>query len=1311
MKRTWKYFFAVVCLCFSALVVRAFPAHFTKLPPNSLSNSINALAQDDEGFIWIGTSAGLLQYDGYSYRDFKQFDALPVSNGRIRCIMPDPDGRIWIGTDAGALVYDPGNGRFTRIAGPTDGNPIKAIARTGHGDYLLSTVEGIDIIDSKTLESHFHPADSDHPFFHNCRRIAADASGNIWTGYANTLVKFDFSSSRFKPEPKFWEAKEKIRVFSIDGNNVLFFLAAGDDLFCCSLPDDDGEPLDSSPRKLLNDVDVRDVIPAQDGTVTVVTSYNGILRFNIGEEQEDRLPPVQEFWLDNADHTDIANAVLCALMEKGGSLFYGTADGLFAEWASSNRNFRSIPGGGLGNLLHNVVSDVHSEDGRTIWIASNKGIDELLYDGSAYSIEHHVMPSSLFPKVSDMRLQCIQPDGNGNIWLGTKGGVLAYDIRSGRFCDVPVLSSCLASFGASFCKSISMDASGNIWLGFIYGGLFEYDPGRNKCTKIKLQDQDMSSANVYNVMCDMDGCIWVATNGRGLYSFDRSDCSPDGDVFRYKSWFHNSGVIIYDVMQTSKGVVVACTSQGIYRIPAGTGEVPDQILDMKVPFNKAVEDRDGNLWISSSSGLLYVDSSLSESIFFELNESSFSRPDYNNGACLAFDGTLFYGGINGVTYFKPREVVSVAEHLRPHISGALVMGKPIPVQEDGHFDLRHNDYHFSLTLSTLSFPVDISQKYYYRVKEHGDSWIPMESNVLSFANLTPGQYHISFTCDPGDVFGVDELQSVVVDVAYPFWRKWWAYCIYVIVFTLIAFSIISILLSRYRSEYQMRTFLNVTHGLKTPLSLMKVPVKILKSGSKDAGLLDMIDRNADKLSNTVNQLLELRKIDRKRPFMHLCSIDLKDFTEKIVALFAPMFASKGVKLSGRYPGGTCQFVCDPDKIELILFNLLQNAYRFTNPGGEVSVVLSSTTRDVALSVSDTGVGIDKKYHSKMFERFWQYRENGALPSSGSGIGLSVVKEFVSLHGGKVSVESAVGMGATFNITLPRKKYRLAQGAAIQQVEPDYTRRYAGSVQAAEPEVAEAESGHSAVVVSGEPDMVDLLKTVLRGFKIDSTDNLEDAFKMVCASHPQIVLVNLDDKNREASLDLCRKLKKDFSTSDIPVVYITNDDSPQEARLYYEIGADSHISKPFDPDLLKARIDQLVNKHLNIREKIKVEKILSSDQELQIESADEKFLREAMDVVEANIPNEDFNLDVFSASMHSSKSLLSSRIRSITGRSPMELVRNARMIRAAQLLATGAYDVTQVCYMVGFSDPRYFATCFKKEYSCTPSSYITSNKSQ
>lgn len=1311
MKRTWKYIFAVICLCFATLAAGAFPTHFSKLPPNGLSNSINSLAQDGEGFIWIGTSAGLLRYDGYSYRDFKEYDTLPVANGRIRCIASDPDGRVWIGTDAGALVFNRDKGEFTVISGPSLGRPIKAIARTAHGDFLLSTVEGIDIIDAGTLESHFHPADETHPFFQNCRRIAADASGNIWTGYANTLVKFDFSSSRFDPEPKCWEANGSVKVFAITADNTLFFVSGEDNLYACALPDDDGEPLDASPRKLLNGVDVRDVIPEKDGTVTVVTSYNGIIRFDISDAQDTGLPPTTVSWLDDADHTGVVNAVLCALREKDGSLFYGTADGLFAEWISSNKNFHSIPGGGQGNLLHNVVSDVRTVDGKTIWVASNMGMDELHYDSTTCSVKHHLLPRELAPKVSDMRLQCIQPDGNGTIWLGTKGNVLAFDVITGRFRSIPAISSALASSGAHFCKRIVLDSSGRIWQGFVSGGLFVYDPAKNSCMKITPSDQNMNSVNIYDVMHDRDGNIWVATNGRGLYSFDPTDISPSGEVFHYKSWFMNTSVVVYSVMQMSGGEIIACTSQGIYRVPYDSSASPEPVLDMKAPFNKAVEDRDGNLWVSSSSGLLFIDSSFSESRFFELNESSFSRPDYNNGACLAYNGTLFYGGINGVTYFNPREVVSVSEPLRPHISDAVVMGHPVPVPRDGHFNLRHSDYHLSLTLSTLSFPVDLSQKYYYRVKEHGGAWIPMESNVLSFANLTPGQYHISFTCDPGDVSDGEAPQSVIVDVAYPLWRRWWAYCIYVLLFGLIAYGVVSILLSRYRSEYQMRTFLNVTHGLKTPLSLMKVPVRMLKEGSGDGALLDMIDRNADKLSNTVNQLLELRKIDKKRPFMHVSSIDIRDFVEKIVSIFVPLFATKGIKLTGRYPETPCPYVCDPDKIELIVFNLLQNAFRFTNPGGEVSVSLASTPKHITLSVRDTGIGIDKKYHGKMFERFWQYRENGALPSSGSGIGLSVVKEFVALHGGKVSVESAVGMGASFLVTLPRRKFRQPQGIAIQQVSPEYTRRYAGSVQAAVPETAEASPGHSAVVVSGEPDMVDLLSAVLRGFKVDSTDNLEDAFRMVCSSHPQIVLVNLDDNNREASLDLCRKLKKDFSTSDIPVVYITNDDSPQEARLYYEIGADSHISKPFDPDLLKARIDQLVNKHLNIREKIKVEKILSSDQKLEIESADEKFLREAMDVVEANIPNEEFTLDMFSASMHSSKSLLSSRIRSITGRSPMELLRNARMIRAAQLLATGAYDVTQVCYMVGFSDPRYFATCFKKEYSCTPSSYITSNKSQ
>lgn len=1296
MRLALKTLMAVALLCAVQAATYAVPAHFTRLPSNNVSNSINALARDSEGFVWIGTSAGLLRYDGYSYRDFREYDNLPVAHDRIRCISPDPGGRLWIGTESGALVYDPGSVSFKMIGGPTAGNPVKAVARTCRGDYLLAGVDGVDIVDGVTMESHYLPADTLHPYLKNCRRLATDQSGNIWTGYQDQLVKLDFSSSRFEPEVLIWDTPGQIRVFTIGRDNKLYYLA-GADMLCVSPLPVDGRGLD--PVSLLSRVDVREVIAGEDGTLTVATSYDGIYRIGSSSEQ---------FWINKEDHTDITNAVLCAMQDAGGNLYYGTANGLFAEWNTVSSFFRSIHGGGEGNLLHNVITDLHTADGRTIWAASNTGLDEIEYDGMQCRITHHPIPGTLASNSSNTRIQCICPDGKGVIWIGTKGGVALFDTASRAFSRVPGLSERLSSQGASFCKCMLIDSAGLLWMGFINGGLYVYHPSNGKCIPVSLKGKDMGDISVNSLLQDRSGTVWVSTNGKGLFAFDAEDLSAEGRVYRYRSFFEDSGTIVYNLCQLSGGSILACTSQGLYSVPPEEDDAPVRLSEGKGPYNHIIEDAGGGLWLSSATGLQYLNPDYSGSRYFELYESAFSRMDYNTGACLSFDGKVFYGGINGITWFSPDEVMSVPERVRPHVSSATVMGSSVTVPADGRIRLKYNDYHLSLTLSTLSFPVDPSQSFYYRVRESGDAWIPMESNVLSFANLSPGEYHISFTCVP-DSSGRDSMQEVILDVSNPWWKTWWAYSIYTLLAGCIVFWIAWFFISKDRTESQMRTVLNVAHGLRTPLSLMKVPVQMLKSGSGDGALLDMVDRNADMLGNSINQLLELDKIDRKRPYMHPCNIDLKDFLQKIIACFEPLFASKGLSLAGVFPETPCPYTCDPDKIELVFFNLLTNAFSFTREGG-ATVTLTASPETIGISVCDTGIGIDRKYFEKIYERFWQYRQDGTLPPGGSGIGLSVVKEFVRMHGGRITLESAPGAGADFRISLPRRKFRSSRNSEVQKVDPDYTRRYAGSIRASVEEPVPPDGGKTAVVVSGEADMVNLLRKVLPGFAISASDNLGDAMQRIHGSHPQIVLINLDDKNREESLEFCRSLKSDYTTSDIPVVYITNEDSPGEARLYYEIGADSHISKPFDPDLLRARIDQLVNKHLNIRERIKVEKILSSGKDLEIESADEKFLRDVMDVVESVIPDESFKLEEFSARMHCSKSVLSSRVRSITGRSPMDLMRNARMLRAAQLLSSGAYDVTQVCYMVGFSDPRYFATCFKKQYSCTPTAYIRQNKS-
>ena len=450
----------------------------------------------------------------------------------------------------------------------------------------------------------------------------------------------------------------------------------------------------------------------------------------------------------------------------------------------------------------------------------------------------------------------------------------------------------------------------------------------------------------------------------------------------------------------------------------------------------------------------------------------------------------------------------------------------------------------------------------------------VEGNTLSFLNLSPGDYTIDLSCSESG----SNPSTVSIHVATPWWRSWWAYCLYVLTALLILGSAAAVILSRYRSEYRLRMLFNITHGLRAPLSLMKLPVVLLKSGEEShrGELLDLLDRNADKLSETVNRILELRKIERKRADLFISRIDAVAFLREILDYLEPYFREKGLNLTFSAREESAPLYCDPEKLETIVFNLLQNAFAFTPAGGSVDVSVSCSDCDLFIKVSDTGIGIEEKYHKKIFESFWQYYPNGVAPSEGNGIGLSLVREYVRMHRGSVKVESALGAGASFEVRLPRYRFRALAPEGAKEVKPRFAARYAGNIAGS---------------------------------------------------------------------------------------------SPSEQKLLQE-------------------------------------KMSSFESKLGFETADERFLRKVEDIIENNISNENFSLDAFAQQAHVSKSILSSRLRTITGYSPMELVRKARLKRAARLLATREYDVTRVSYMVGFSDPRYFATCFKKEFNCTPSNYIS-----
>lgn len=1289
----------ILCLLMTTLLSLPLCASFSKiyrLPLNSSNNYISALCQDRDGVIWIGTRSGLLRYDGYGYYDCADMFPGDAVSSHIRCFYVGDDGRLWIGTEKGAMLYDETG--FHLISGELEACSIKSIRGTSNGMVLFATGDGLYICDVDDYRHQSVVCGENGQHFMNRRWIVSDNSGRLWTGYSDQLACFSFGGESMEPSVKTWTVERSIKVLYVDDKGGMYYTTEDDCLYYCRDFISDIPGIHEHSTRLLSGSDVRG-IAIHGEQVRVITSYNGVISFRKGEDGDPSY--VETFWINDDDHSDISNGILCVMSDAKGNFYYGTAEGLYAEWSLDTRVFHNLSGGRNGSLLRNVVSDVCQADER-LWVSTNRGLEELVVDGTdVLSIKHHMLPSKLAGSTRGNSLQCICPDGD-IMWVGTKSGIYLFDERSGDFSISAPLAALMNADGAAFCKSIFADVDGNVWFGLIYGGLYVMKD--DECIRVSVEGSDATASNVYKVLVDSSKDVWVGTKSRGLLRFNLSDMHRTeksmvvSDALVY---FSDGALSILDIYEDSRKNILVATSAGVYVHDEMSDGGMRLVTDSHGLYNGIVQDNDGNYWLSSLSGVSRLSSDKGDIHAFDMGNTSFSLIDYNTGCCRTKDNILFFGGINGLTYFNPTEVSLSAVVRRAHLSNVTVMGKPVTCHENGRLSLSHSDNHITVSVSSLVYPADMLQNYYYKVNGMEDKWMPMCGNTVSFAKLSPGHYDMSFSCSESREDGF----SLAVDVAHPWWRTWWAYMLYILSFALIAGTLFGLVVSRSKSRYQMRTLLNVTHGLKTPLCMMKVPVTMLKDGECERRdeLLGILERNADKLDDTINQILELRKVDRNRSALFISCIDICDFLTRIGGYFLPYFADKSINFIQSYPTAPCPVYCDPEKLELVVFNLLQNAYTFTPEGGEVSMSLSANGKTVSLCVADSGIGIDKKYHKKIFSRFWQLKENGAMPSYGTGIGLSLVKEYVKLHGGNISLDSDLGFGSEFTVTIPRNKFRYMSSNRIEHVNPAYTKRYAASLP-----INKVELNHDGTdtifVLSQCSDLISLVSSIFTGYRISFSASPEDSYDLIVGEMPATVLIDVPEPFDEAILSICRRLKANHKTADIPVIYLTNDDSPAVAKLYYENGGDSHIAKPFDPELLKIRVEKLIRKNLNVRERIKVERLIASREVIEAESADQRFIREMMEIVERNIPSESFSLENFAMEAHVSKSILSSRIRTITGYSPMELMRNARMQRAAQLLATKAYDVTQVSYMVGFADPRYFATCFKKQYNCTPSQY-------
>lgn len=767
-------------------------------------------------------------------------------------------------------------------------------------------------------------------------------------------------------------------------------------------------------------------------------------------------------------------------------------------------------------------------------------------------------------------------------------------------------------------------------------------------------------------------------------------------------------------------------------------------------------DAEGKLWVSTSNGIGRINRNADGTF-------SIARLDGKDGVQYGEmmeqsitampDGHVYVGGLNGITDIAPQATDYGHENLRPTLVGLRVMNHPInnegtfrdrQLLPEGlsytrHLYLKYNENFIEMKFSALDYDTPQHTHYRYRLEGVDKTWNltsePTGICTASYTSLTPGTYTLQVQAAMGSTpWGAAAEWQITVEP--PLWKTWWAYAIYLIAALALLYYIIELYIAYKRSrmmaeqenlkrqkeqhldELKFRFFTNISHELRTPLALIITPLELLIRKAGDSALkseLEKILGNARDLLRLVNQLLDFRRLEQKGEQLKLSTVQIKPFIEDNVNHFGSLAHEQHIGLSCECAFGQEDlFRLDAEKMTRVLNNLLSNAMKFTPEGGFITVQAgwqeSSPAGEgpsgIRITVSDTGIGIPAEDLKNIFVRFYQSEGTQSHPvNTGSGIGLHLVKGYMDLHKGEITVESTPGKGTCFTLLLPAQLPQTASSdsqAAIGSTLPDTEKA---------PESPVPEGNKVTVLVAEDNEQFRTFMKDLLGqdFTVLTAADGQEGLAMAREYGPDLIISDVMMPHMDG-YTFCRAVKDNVQCCHIPFILLTAKNSSESRSGAYEAGADSFIAKPFDIDVLHSRIRQLLEQR---------ERRLASfrkgthinPKEITITSLDEKLIQKALECIEKNMDNTEYNVEALSTDMGLERSSLYRKMQAIAGQTPTEFMRSIRLKRAARLLESGQYSVQEISWMVGFNTPRYFSSYFKEMFGMTPSAYAARNRKQ
>lgn len=1327
----------ILILAFAALNSVAissndFVATVRQLPigNNLPSKKVERIYHDNKGFVWIGTDDGLSRYDGHRIKTWRSDIKNPslFSNNSITAITETNEGDLLVGTERGLNIIDVKTGKTRQFEdSELRDHAIREIVTDKDGTIWVGTYIRLCRLD-KDLDK-VSTYDTSLPVT-SVNTIYRDKDDNLWVAFWDKgLFRYNRTSDRFEKMPPFGLRDNPMRV--LQTNDGYLVSTWGDGLFRLKFINNEPvvTPVEvTSVNKSDFDI-IFELKEDRNGNIWMI----GLKRVYAGVLSGNTFSCYQADWLNNPIFSTPDHLV----MDKGNML-----------WLSSGLNGISIldtreplirwfplpPFDKKDGNINPIMKAIHP-NGRYIWFNQPRvGLVRYDKDSERYATYMDIPQLNKLQGLRDIIDIVSLGQYSSDFYLMPEFNTFVYHVRTDSEGNIIDVSAIILGEDGGAPRLLAKDNSGRMWIATDRWLILRTENGQ----LLRMMDQPVDFTSM---VVDNRNNLFIASESKGIIRVELKQ-SNNGDYYISQSAIpETSGMIVKSLAYDPSTDIIWAVGQlgDIKTISCKTFDINDitQSINLNLSENlyDVIIDGNGQIWLTTSKNIYHFSPDGKSLVHIPVPQSDRMISLSNNSFYYDKKNKLIYFGCNdgymtldiANTDSLNKRSIKTPVLSDVKIAGTSIYGsdKPYSKLEDGVIVLPSDAHNIQFEFSALDYSGDYSVKYSYRLSGVDKDWVSLnDGEPMAFFNELPSGKN---TLEIRATYGSGEwspIATYTIKRLPAWWETWWAYLIYVCVAAAIIYTLYWYVHHRMElknqitkaqfdkknveelTELKLKYFANISHDFLTPITIISCLIDDLEmTYGKIGPQLDKVRFNLSKVKRLIQQILDFRKCETGNMHLHVSENELCEFIDNICRNhFLPLMEKKHINFNYDKDCERLDGYFDTDKVEKVLFNLISNAYKYTPEGGTIDVSLQNRVIDghtyAVIKVSDTGTGISEKNLKNIFNRFYTVDEK---KSESNGIGLALVKDLLTLHHGEISVESKPGKGTVFTVTMPVSKDCFSTDEIVRPVVgvDEITTNMPHDLEAIDTEGKEVNSDVTLLLVEDNEELLTIMRRMFsQKYNVLTAKNGVEALDVIDKNDIDIIISDVMMPEMDG-LTMCGKIKSDIKTSHIPLILLTAKSRTEDRVECYKAGADGYIAKPFELKVLEARIENFLSNKESRQKRFQNEPE-STVTELEMSPLDKSFLDKIVSVIEQNLTDSGFDIDRLAESANMSRSAFYRKIKVITGMSPVEFLRSTKLKKAYELLKQGELNISQVAYASGFSNPKYFSTCFKEQFGISPS---------